>query len=144
MKPVQRQPRRVPQALKGEIKEKINSLVIRGVLKKATSPTDWISNMVAVKKPGKLRLCIDPKELNSAIKRPHYQMPKVDDILPKISKAKVFTVMDAKEGFWHVKLDEDSSLLTTFWTPFGRYRWTRLPFGLSSAPEEFQRKQHEV
>lgn len=109
-----------------------------------SSPTDWISNMVAVKKPGKLRLCIDPKDLNSAIKRPHYQMPTVDDILPKISKAKVFTVMDAKEGFWHVKLDKESSLLTTFWTPFGRYRWTRLPFGLSSAPEEFQRKQHEV
>ncbi|XP_011437820.3 retrovirus-related Pol polyprotein from transposon 297 [Magallana gigas] len=144
VKPVQRQPRRVPQALKGEIKEKIESLVKRGVLKKVSSPTDWISNMVAVKKPGKLRLCIDPKDLNSAIKRPHYQMPTVDDILPKISKAKVFTVMDAKEGFWHVKLDKESSLLTTFWTPFGRYHWTRLPFGLSSAPEEFQRKQHEV
>jgi hypothetical protein len=53
-------------------------------------------------------------------------------------------LMDAKEGFWLVKLDEESSLLTTFWTPFGWYRWTRLPFGLSSAPEEFQRKQHEV
>lgn len=47
----------------------------------------------------------------------------------------VFTVMEAKEGFWHVKLDKESSLLTTFWTHFGQYRWTHLPLGLPSAPE---------
>ena len=52
--------------------------------------------------------------------------------------------LDLKEGFWHVKLSEKSSYLTTFWTPFGRYRWLRMPFGISSAPEEFQRRQHEA
>ena len=71
-------------------------------------------------------------------------MPTLEDILPNLANAKVFSVLDAKEGFWHIKLEESSSFLTTFWTPFGRYRWLRLPFGISSAPEEFQRRQHEV
>ncbi|XP_063951721.1 uncharacterized protein K02A2.6-like [Lytechinus pictus] len=100
--------------------------------------------MVVVKKPQKLRICLDPKDLNRAIKRPHYPIPVIDDILPNLAKAKVFTVLDAKDGFWQVKMDEASSYLTTFSTPFGRYRYKRMPFGISSAPEEFQRRQHEI
>ena len=52
-------------------------------------------------------------------------------------------MMDVRSGFWHVSLDEVSTYLTTFHTPFGRYRWRRMPFGISSAPEVFQRKMHE-
>lgn len=58
--------------------------------------------------------------------------------------AKVFMVLDVSQGFWHVELDESSSFLTTFHTPFGRYRWKRMPFGISSAPEVFQRRMHEL
>ena len=94
------------------------------------------------RKKGKLRLCIDPKELNTAIKRPKYQIPTVDEILPKLAKA--FTVLDAKDGFFQIKLDEESSYLTTFWTLFARYRYERCPFGISSAPEEYQRRQKEI
>ncbi|KAK2557053.1 Retrovirus-related Pol polyprotein from transposon 17.6 [Acropora cervicornis] len=71
-------------------------------------------------------------------------MPTIEEILPELSKAKVFSVADARHGFWQVKLDEPSSYLTTFWTPFGRYRWLRMPFGIATAPEEYQRRQHEV
>ena len=67
-----------------------------------------------------------------------------DEVLPKLAKAKVFTVLDVKDGFYQVKLDKESSLLTTFWTPLGRYRCLRMPQGISSVPEEYQRRQNEA
>ena len=131
-------------AIREELKLKIDKMVKDGILAKVTEPTDWINSLVVVKKPSKLRICIDPKDLNRAIKRPNYQMPTIEEVLPRLRKAKVYSVLDAKDGFYHVKLDTPSSYLTTFWTPFGRYRYKRLPFGISSAPEEFQRRQHEA
>ena len=105
------------------------------------SATDWVSNIVVVKKSNKkLRICIDPKDLNKAIRRPHYNMPTIDDMAPDLTKAKVFSVVDAKDGFWQVKLTDKSSYCTTFNTPFGRFRWLRMPFGIRSASEEFQRR----
>ena len=101
--------------------------------------------MVVEKKPnGKLRVCLDPRDLNHAIRRSHYPVPTIEEILPELINAKVFSTVDVKNGFWYVALDEDNSYLTTFNTPYGRYRWLRVPFGISSAPEVFQRKQHEA
>ncbi len=100
--------------------------------------------MVVVDKPGKLRICLDPKDLNQHLQRSHYPIPTIEDILPDLKNAKIFSVLDARNGFWHVKLDKESSLLTTFNTPYGRYRWLRMPFGISSASEEFQGRQNEV
>ena len=142
--PVQHAPRRVPVPMKAKLKAKIKELEQQGVIKKVNTPTEWISSLVAIVKPNKLRICIDPKDLNKAIRRPKYQMPVLDEVLPKLSNAKIFTVLDAKDGFHQVRLDEASSYLTTFWTPFGRYRYCRLPFGISSAPEEYQRRMHDV
>ena len=85
VKPVQHQPRRVAVALKPELQKKIDELERKGVLAKVTTPTDWISSMVAVRKPsGKLRICLDPQDLNRALKRPHYPMPTVEEILPHL------------------------------------------------------------
>ena len=67
----------------------------------------------------------------------------MEEIAPKLKNANVFSVVDAKDDFLQVSLDEESSFLTTFWTPFGRYRWTRMPFGRKSSPEEFQRRLDE-
>jgi len=134
----------LPVAVQQELRQSLQELVNMKVLSPVKEPTKWISSMVIVKEPKKLRIWVDSKDLNYAIKRPHYPIPTIDDILPQLSKAKVFSVLDAKDGFWQVKLDEPSSYLTTFWTPFGRYRWLRMPFGISSAPEEFQRWQHEI
>ena len=140
--PVQHVPRRVPVAMKEPLKRKLAELTKQGIITKVEKPTPWISNMVAIMKPNKIRLCIDPRDLNKAIKRPKYQMPTLEEVLPTLSKAKIFTVLDAKDGFHQVKLDDTSSYLTTFWTPFGRYHYLRMPFGISSAPEEFQRRMH--
>ena len=131
-------------AVQQELRQRLQELVNMKVLSPVKEPTQWINSMVIVKKPNKLRICPDLKDLSKAIKRPHYPIPTIDDILPQLSKAKVFSVLDAEDGFWQVKLDELSSYLTTVWTPFGRYTWLRMMFGISSAPEEFQRRQHEI
>jgi len=111
--PVQHAPRGIPVTLQKEVKEKIAELEKKGIIQKATDPTDWISSMVIASKPGKLRICLDPHNLNKAIQRPKYQMPTLEEILPKLSKAKVFTTLDAKDGFYQIGLDEESSKKTT-------------------------------
>ena len=68
----------------------------------------------------------------------------IDDVLPSLARAKVFTKIDARNGYWHVKLDDKSSRLTTFDTPYGRYRWKRLPFGVSVASEIFQKRLNQA
>ncbi|XP_023816251.1 uncharacterized protein LOC111948290 [Oryzias latipes] len=141
IKPVQLPKRRVPVAMMKPLKDELQDLVHREIISPVERSTDWISGMVVVQKSnGKPRVCIDPRPLNKALKRSHFPMPTIEDILPDLAKAKVFTVCDVKSGFWHVKLEEESSYLTTFSTPFGRYRWLRMPMGISTAPEIFQRK----
>ncbi|XP_063446850.1 uncharacterized protein K02A2.6-like [Mytilus trossulus] len=142
--PVVHPPRKVPVAIKEKLKSELERLTKLEIIKPVSTPTPWVSSLVTVVKPDKLRICIDPKHLNQQLKRSHYPLPTIDDLLPELSRAKVFSVVDAKNGFWHVELDEESSLLTTFNTPFGRYRWLRMPFGLSSAPEEYQRRQDQT
>ena len=133
--------RKVPFAMKEPLKQELNRSVKTGIVIPVDVPTDWISSMVVIKKSnGKIRLFIDPKPLNQALKRNHYPLPVTDDLLPLLANPKVFSVVDAKKGFWHVQLDSESSLLTTFGTPWGRFRSTRLPFGILPAPEEFQRR----
>ena len=136
--PVQHSPRRVPVALRKDVKKKIIELQEKGIIKKAEEPSEWISNMVVVAKPNKIRICLDPKDLNKAVQRPKFQMPTLEELLPELSKARIFSSFDAKDGFYQVSLDEESSKLTTFWTPLGRYRYLRMPFGISLAPEVFE------
>lgn len=126
------------------LKEELKKLEADGLIVKETQHTEWVSNIVLVKRNGSVRICLDPIPLNKALKRPHLQFTTIDEILPELGKAKVFSTVDAKKGFWHVVLDDESSRLTTFWTPFGRYRWIRMPFGISSAPEIFQLKLQEI
>lgn len=104
-------------------------------------PTDWVSSLVVTEKPnGKLRACIDPQHLNKALKISHHPPPVIEDILPELADVKVFSKADFKDGFLQIQLDQESSKLTTFQTPWGRYRYLRMPSGISPAPECFQQK----
>ena len=81
-----------------------------------------------------MRLCIDPKDLNKEIKREHFQIPTKEYILGKLANASCFSILDATAGFHQIRLDRPSSLLTTFNTPYGRYRYLILPMGICTAP----------
>ncbi|KAK2173586.1 hypothetical protein NP493_866g01020 [Ridgeia piscesae] len=133
--------RRVTVPLMDAVKAELNNMVESGVIRSVTEPTDWCAAMVPViKKTGAVRICVDLKQLNTAVRREHHMLPSLEDIAPKLAESKVFSTLDAASGFWQIPIDEDSQLLTTFITPFGRYAFCRLPFGISSATEIFQRK----
>ena len=123
------QSRRVPIALRPKLKAELDRLTKMKVITPNSEPTPWVSQIVLTpKKSGDIRVCIDPKELNRALLREHYELPVLEDILHELSQSKVFTKIDLSNGYWHVALDEPSSRLTTFQTCYGRYRWLKLPF----------------
>lgn len=95
--------------------------------------------------PAKVRICLDSSQtLNKAIIRPVYPILTLEENIHLFHQAKIFSVFDIKDTFQTIELTEESSLLTTMHTPWGRYRWTCLPLGISSAPEEYQRRCHDV
>lgn len=121
-------------------------MVSIGVIAEVSEPSDWVSTMVVTTKKNKehLRVCINPKDLSTAIKRPHYLMGTTEDVAAQIGNATVFSVLVAKSSFWQIPLDRASSAPMTFATPFGHYRFVRMPFGINSASEVFQRAMEQV
>ncbi|KXJ07207.1 Retrovirus-related Pol polyprotein from transposon opus [Exaiptasia diaphana] len=117
--PVQMPVHRIPVAKRQKEKETLDRYVEKGIMAKVDEPTPWCSNELI-------------KEI--------HQMPTLNEQLHKLSSAKCFSLVDAKEGFLQIPPDEDSSYKTTMHTSYGRYRLCRLPFGVSSAPEEFEIK----
>ena len=136
--------RKVPVSVKEKLKAELQRLQDLEVIAPVNEPTEWVSQfVVAVKKSGELQVCIDPKALNAALKRERYQIPVIDELLPDLAEARVFTKVDLASAFWHLVLDDESSLLTTFATPHRRYRWLHLPFGLCVSCEIFQKHLHQ-
>ena len=93
--PIVYPPRKVPVAIKERLRNELERLTKMDIIKPVSTPTPWVSSLVTVVKPGKLRICIDPKHLNQNIKRSHYPLPTIEDLLPDLSKAKIFSVVDA-------------------------------------------------
>lgn len=138
--PVVHPPRRVPHALRDRLKAQLRKMMAEGVIEPVEEPSEWVNSMVVIEKPsGALRVCIDPKDLNRAILREHYPMKSLEDVLGKLSEAKYFSTLDAGQAYYQVPVTEESSKLLTFNTPFGRYRFKRMAFGIKSAPEVWQR-----
>ena len=115
------------------------------MISKVSEPTPWCAGMVVVpKKSGSVRICVDLKPLNQSVLREVHPLPKVDETLAQLAGAKIFSKLDANSGFWQIPLSQPSRLLTTFITPMGRYSFNKLPFGISGAPEHFQRRMSEL
>lgn len=139
--PVARPPRRVPLKLIDKLRNKLNELEERGIIAKVGNGNEWVGHIVTVeKKDGSLRICLDPQELNKNIVNENFLLPTLDELSTKLRDMKYFSVMDLKDGFWHVKLDERSQNLCTFATPFGNYKFLRMPFGIKPGPQVFQNR----
>ena len=116
-----------------------------GVISPVDTPTPWCAGMVVVpKKSGNIHICVDLKLLNESVLREVHPLPKVDETLAQLTGAKMFSKLDANSGFWQIPVAEQSRLLTTFITPQGRYCFNKLPFGISSAPEHFQKRMSRI
>lgn len=136
--------RRIPFPIVNKVKEELDRMEGSGIIKAIANPTEWCAPMVPViKRNGDIRICVDFKKLNQAVKRPHLMLPNLGDITPKLSGAKVFSTLDISGGFFQIPLCQESAPLTTFITPFGRYCFQRMPMGINLGPEVFQRKMHE-
>lgn len=143
--PVIHPPRRAPIQLRDLIKKELERMIKLGVIRPVNEPTDWVSSITYVMKPdGTLRICLDPKNLNKNLKRPQHHTPTLEELTHKFANAKVFSKLDAKHGYWSMQLDPDSQLMTTFNSPFGRFCFKRLPFGLSVSQDLFQAKMDEI
>ncbi len=135
-------PRPIPIPLRQATKKLIMDMVQQGVLQEVTEPTDWLHPFTVVVKPDRsLRLCVDLRMLNIFVKRPHYPVRTPKDAISAIPPtSRYFSVFDAKSGYLQIELDESSQLLTTFATPWGRFKHKRITMGLTSAGDEYNRR----
>lgn len=140
IEPVLHPPRKIPLALRDKLEKESKRMEDLQVIVKVTESTGSINSIGTPEKQrtGALQVCLDPRDLNRAVEHEHYPLPTVED-LTLTSGAKYFSVLDATSSYCQIKLDEKSSLLTTFNTLFGHYRLTRKPFGIHSAQEVFQK-----
>nr|XP_054760675.1 uncharacterized protein LOC129266939 [Lytechinus pictus] len=138
-KPTIDAPRKCSVHLQDKIKAELDSMEQQGVIRKIEYHTDWCSSMTTVvKKDGSIRICLDPRRLNDALKRCPHKVPTLEEVQPVFAGAQYFSKLDAKAGYWSVHLSEECQDLTTFRTPFGRYCFQRLPFGLCTSQDIFQ------
>lgn len=139
VKPIVNPVRKVPFALQNQLKECLDNLVKSDIIEREPNSSEWVNSFVLVKKAdNSLRICLDPKHLNEAIKPSKYKLPNIDEISAKLNGSTIFTKLDATSGFWTIPLDKESSKLCTFGTPYGRYKFLRMPFGINIASEVFQ------
>ena len=135
--------RPIPIHLKEVFQQEISKMLQARVLIPVTEATPWINSFVLVESKNsqgllKLRIYLDPTNLNKAVTREPYHFCTLEDISHMLADACILTVCDYKKGYWHQKLDEASSYLTTFNTEIGRYRFAVMPFGSTVAGDVFQ------
>ena len=128
-----------------QVKAKLTRMEQLGVITRVSEPTEWYAGMVVVPKPNNtVRICVDLTHLNKSVCRERHPLPAVEQMLAQLAGAQVFSKLDANSGFWEIPLSQESAWLTTFITPFGRYCFHCLPFGITLAPEHFQCRMSDL
>ncbi len=135
---IRQRPYRVPEARRRAIEEEIQQMLKLGVIEPSRSP--WSSPIVLVPKPdGTLRFCNDYRRLNEVSQFDGYPMPRVDELLDRLGRARYISTLDLTKGYWQVPLSDNAKPKTAFSTPSGHWQYRTLPFGLHGAPATFQR-----
>ena len=141
-------PRSVPFAYRDKLRAELAVLQTQGIIEPVTEPTEWCAPIVVTPKKNteSIRMCVDLSRLNKYVRRERYQSPTPAEAVADIAadKAKVFTKLDALKGYHQCPLDNESQLLTTFITPFGRFKFLRAPYGISSISEHYNRRMDEA
>ncbi|XP_069086423.1 uncharacterized protein [Pleurodeles waltl] len=142
--PVRHKVRSVPFSLRDDLKAELNKPQHNGVIEPIESSV-WLSPLVvAQKRNGDLRLCVDLRSLNKEIWVDSYPLPKISDLLDELRGSVWFSKIDLASAYHQVVLDEDSRHYTAFNSPFGTFQFCRMPFGLASAVSAFQRIRHKI
>ena len=141
-------PRAIPYAYRDKLKAELELLQSQGIITPVTVPTEWCAPIVVTPKKDTdaIRMCVDLSHLNRYVKRERYQSATPAQAVADISaeNAKIFTKLDAMKGYHQCPLDEESQTLTTFITPFGRFKYLRAPYGISSISEHYNRRMDEA
>lgn len=113
------------------------------MIRESASP--YVSPIVLVrKKDDSLRLCVDYRELNKITIKDNFPTPMIDDHLDRLKGKRVYSSLDLKNRFYHVRMAESSIKYTAFITPMGKFEYLKMPFGLTNAPRVFRRYIHDI
>ncbi|KAL5516832.1 hypothetical protein EMCRGX_G002255 [Ephydatia muelleri] len=141
--PTRLPPYRLPYCYRDSVKEELEEMLKHGVIERSNSP--WASPMVLVKKKdGSLRVCVDFRRLNGVTRQDAYPMPRIDELIDRLGRAKVITTLDLSKGYWQVPVAAEDRAKTAFSSPYGLFQFTVMPFGLQGAPATFQRMMDEL
>ena len=146
VKPVAQPVRRIPFGVREKVERKLDELLESGIIEEVPEgPTGWISPLVVVPtSDGDVRICVDMRRANQAIIRERQPIPTIEEVLQDLNGSTIFSKVDLKWGFHQILLAEESRHVTTFVTHRGLYRYTRLMFGVTSAPEKYQQIIRDV